>query len=105
MLVFESYPHVCLAITCVRVGQYVMIVIKPVAVGADLTVKRRPAQRIKPRVPNIRAFIQRNSANMVLTLHHLGLSQSERIIWLAEELGLDYKYVHHKRDPISPRNQ
>jgi glutathione S-transferase len=37
---------------------------------------------------------------MPLTLHHLGLSQSERIIWLAEELNLDYKFVHHKRDPI-----
>lgn len=37
---------------------------------------------------------------MPLTLHHLGLSQSERIIWLAEELNLDYKLVHHKRDPI-----
>ncbi|KAJ5735247.1 uncharacterized protein N7483_000372 [Penicillium malachiteum] len=37
---------------------------------------------------------------MPLTLHHMGLSQSERIIWLAEELGLDYQYVHHKRDPI-----
>jgi glutathione S-transferase len=42
---------------------------------------------------------------MVLTLHHLGLSQSERIIWLAEELGLQYKHVHHKRDPIfSPQS-
>lgn len=37
---------------------------------------------------------------MPLTLHHLGLSQSERIIWLAEELNLDYNFVHHKRDPI-----
>ncbi|KAJ6020728.1 hypothetical protein N7540_006232 [Penicillium herquei] len=37
---------------------------------------------------------------MPLTLHHLGLSQSERIIWLAEELGIDYQYVFHKRDPI-----
>lgn len=37
---------------------------------------------------------------MPLTLHHLGHSQSERIIWLAEELGLDYNYVFHKRDPI-----
>jgi glutathione S-transferase len=42
---------------------------------------------------------------MPLTLHHLGLSQSERIIWLAEELGLDYTFVHHKRDPIfSPQS-
>ncbi|KAJ5723228.1 hypothetical protein N7488_001263 [Penicillium malachiteum] len=37
---------------------------------------------------------------MPLTLHHLGLSQSERIIWLAEELGIEYQYVFHKRDPI-----
>jgi len=37
---------------------------------------------------------------MPLTLHHLGHSQSERIIWLAEELGIDYNYVFHKRDPI-----
>ena len=37
---------------------------------------------------------------MSLTLHHLGHSQSERIIWLAEELGLEYSYVFHKRDPF-----
>lgn len=42
---------------------------------------------------------------MVLTLHHLSLSQSERIIWLAEELGIEYKYVHHNRDPLfSPQS-
>lgn len=42
---------------------------------------------------------------MPLTLHHLGLSQSERIIWLAEELGLDYNFVRHKRDPLfSPQS-
>ena len=34
----------------------------------------------------------------MLTIHHLGRSQSERIIWLCEELGLDYKLVHHTRD-------
>ncbi|KAJ5574057.1 uncharacterized protein N7459_008484 [Penicillium hispanicum] len=37
---------------------------------------------------------------MPLTLHHLGYSQSERIIWLAEELGINYQCVFHKRDPI-----
>jgi len=26
----------------------------------------------------------------MLTVHHLGISQSERIVWLCEELGLDY---------------
>ncbi|KAJ5692956.1 hypothetical protein N7462_002379 [Penicillium macrosclerotiorum] len=42
---------------------------------------------------------------MPLTLHHMGLSQSERIIWLAEELGIDYQLVLHKRDPVfSPQS-
>ncbi|KAJ5474335.1 hypothetical protein N7475_003901 [Penicillium sp. IBT 31633x] len=37
---------------------------------------------------------------MPLTIHHLGRSQSERIVWLAEELGIKYDFVFHKRDPI-----
>lgn len=37
---------------------------------------------------------------MTITLHHLGISQSERIVWLLEELGLEYKLVHHTRDPV-----
>ncbi|KAK5732574.1 hypothetical protein LTR17_010389 [Elasticomyces elasticus] len=37
---------------------------------------------------------------MVLTVHHLGISQSERIVWLCEELGIDYKLVTHTRAPI-----
>jgi glutathione S-transferase len=36
---------------------------------------------------------------MALTLHHLNLSRSERIIWLLEELGADYELVRHSRDP------
>lgn len=27
----------------------------------------------------------------MLTVHHLGISQSERIVWLCEELGLELK--------------
>ena len=34
----------------------------------------------------------------MLTVHHLGESQSERIVWLCEELGLDYTFVRHDRD-------
>ncbi|KAF2685871.1 glutathione S-transferas-like protein [Lentithecium fluviatile CBS 122367] len=37
---------------------------------------------------------------MVLTLHHLGISQSERIVWLLEELGIEYKLVKYVRDPV-----
>ena len=34
----------------------------------------------------------------MLTVHHLGKSQSERIVWLCEELGLTYDLKHYVRD-------
>ena len=34
----------------------------------------------------------------MLTLHHLELSRSQRILWLLEELELPYKIVVYKRD-------
>lgn len=34
---------------------------------------------------------------IMLTVHHLGHSQSERIVWLCEELGLDYALVRYDR--------
>lgn len=37
----------------------------------------------------------------MLTVHHLGISQSDRVVWLCEELGIDYTLVRHERDPIS----
>ena len=37
----------------------------------------------------------------MLTIHHLGHSQSERIVWLAEELGLPYELKHYKRDAVT----
>lgn len=40
----------------------------------------------------------------MLTIHHLGLSRSDRIIWLAEELSLDYKLVTHERNPETFRS-
>lgn len=35
----------------------------------------------------------------MIVLHHLGISQSERISWLLEELQLEYKLVKHTRAP------
>jgi glutathione S-transferase len=35
----------------------------------------------------------------MLTIHHLTTSQSERVVWLCEELGIDYKLVVHERMP------
>lgn len=36
----------------------------------------------------------------MLTIHHLQVSQSERIIWLCEELSIPYGLKLYKRDPI-----
>ncbi|MBN8885056.1 MAG: glutathione S-transferase family protein [Rudaea sp.] len=35
--------------------------------------------------------------NYPLTVHHLGRSQSERIVWLCEELGLEYELKRYER--------
>ncbi|GAC1389362.1 MAG: glutathione S-transferase [Variovorax sp.] len=37
----------------------------------------------------------------MLTIHHLGKSQSERIVWLCEELGIPYALKHYTRDPVT----
>jgi glutathione S-transferase len=37
----------------------------------------------------------------MLKIHHLGHSQSERIVWLCEELGLPYDLVHYTRDAVT----
>ena len=37
----------------------------------------------------------------MLTVHHLGRSQSERIVWLCEELGLDYQLKRYDRDAVT----
>lgn len=41
----------------------------------------------------------------MITVHHLGVSQCERILWLCEELELDYKIVKHIREPaLAPQS-
>jgi glutathione S-transferase len=37
----------------------------------------------------------------MLKVHHLGHSQSERIVWLCEELGIPYTLAHYTRDPVT----
>ena len=38
---------------------------------------------------------------LVLTVHHLGKSQSERIVWLCEELEIPYELKRYTRDPVT----
>lgn len=35
----------------------------------------------------------------MLTVHHLGISQSDRIVWLCEELDIPYALKRYERDP------
>lgn len=35
----------------------------------------------------------------MITVHHLENSRSQRILWLLEELGADYRIQHYRRDP------
>jgi glutathione S-transferase len=37
----------------------------------------------------------------MLKIHHLGHAQSERIVWLCEELGIPYELRHYSRDPVT----
>ena len=38
-----------------------------------------------------------NPGELMLTIHHLGRSQSERIVWLCEELGVPYELKRYDR--------
>ncbi|HYD81984.1 MAG TPA: glutathione S-transferase [Paucimonas sp.] len=35
----------------------------------------------------------------MIVVHHLNNSRSQRVLWLLEELGLDYQIKHYQRDP------
>ena len=37
----------------------------------------------------------------MITVHHLNNSRSQRILWLLEELGLDYRVIRYERDPAT----
>ncbi|MEY4268964.1 MAG: hypothetical protein RLZZ58_180 [Pseudomonadota bacterium] len=38
---------------------------------------------------------------MTITVHHLNNSRSQRILWLLEELGIDYDIKHYARDAVT----
>ena len=40
----------------------------------------------------------------MLTLHHLNNSRSQKIVWLLEELELDYRLECYQRDPEQVAN-
>lgn len=37
----------------------------------------------------------------MLVVHHLGISQSDRIVWLCEELAIPYQLIRYERDPVT----
>jgi glutathione S-transferase len=40
---------------------------------------------------------------MSITVHHLELSRSTRVLWMLEELGLEYEIKTYQRDPVTIR--
>jgi glutathione S-transferase len=39
----------------------------------------------------------------LITIHHLGVSQSDRVVWLMEELGLPYELKwYDRKDGLMP---
>ncbi|WP_309638678.1 glutathione S-transferase [Methylibium sp.] len=40
----------------------------------------------------------------MLTVHHLNNSRSQRVLWLCDELGLEYTLVKHQRHPETQRS-
>ena len=50
----------------------------------------RRARTMRPSGFGLRAMI---------TVHHLNNSRSQRVLWLLEELGLEYEITHYQRDP------
>lgn len=49
----------------------------------------------------ITSFLLTAKEIRMLTVHHLGKSQSERIVWLCEELGVPYELKLYQRDPVT----
>jgi glutathione S-transferase len=43
--------------------------------------------------------VQLIHAALMITVHHLNNSRSQRVLWLLEELGLPYEIKHYQRDP------
>jgi len=39
----------------------------------------------------------------MIIVHHLNNSRSQRILWLLEELGVEYEIKHYQRDPDTSR--
>jgi glutathione S-transferase len=37
----------------------------------------------------------------MIQVHHLNNSRSQRILWLLEELGIDYEIINYERDPVT----
>lgn len=37
----------------------------------------------------------------MIIVHHLGISQSDRIVWLCEELAIPYQIIRYERDPVT----
>lgn len=50
-------------------------------------------------IGKIKNVFRLKNSTKILVVHHLGISQSERILWLCEELEIPYQLIRYDRDP------
>jgi glutathione S-transferase len=62
--------------------------------GAALTGLAKPRDTDDARATQAPGF-----ESKMIVVHHLDHSRSQRVLWLLEELGLDYEIRHYARDP------
>ena len=58
------------------------------------------AKRKDANMDSAKPPLREGLASMI-TVHHLGVSQSERVVWLCEELGIPYTLRRYDRDPTT----
>src|ERR1044072_3548230 len=87
-------PRCCSGCTCSDVSTYWSSTTRPKSCTYVSAARPRPCRRCGTVSSN-------NKGLRMLTVHHLGVSQSERIVWLCEELAIPYQLVNYERDPVT----
>src|SRR5204862_2458757 len=88
-------------IECFRAWIRVMRMRRSLAAGPALSTRQAAQLVILPGNANNAGAPGAQRSPTMLTVHHLGRSQSERIVWLCEELEIPYALKCYTRDSVT----
>src|SRR5664279_461229 len=57
--------------------------------------------RLAVQARDARSCFAKTEGHSMIVVHHLNNSRSQRVLWLLEELGLDYELKRYERDPVT----